>query len=149
MKNTLIIGAIFLSALLCGCMLKYEDVSKEAEYAPLLNTCYSLRTNMLFYGMNLGPGYGKDINVYVIKPMSLRTTGPEIISEDTLKAGAVLEVQSIRRSITSVPFEGRKTQAVVEVIPCTKTTNVPVVIGLKYILSTNYVSRLEKVPTNK
>ena len=140
--STFLVACLF--ALLCGCMLKYKDVSEESEYAPLLNTCYSLRTDMLIYGVNLGPGYGKDINIYDIKPMSLRTKGPEMITEDVLKPGTILEIQSIRKSTISVPFEGKKVEAVVTVKPYTKAVNVPVVIGLEYIQSTNYVSKLEE-----
>jgi len=144
MKGISTFLAVCLFTLLCGCMLKYEDVSKEPEYTPLLNTCYSLRTDMLIYGVNLDPGYGKDIDIYEIVPMSMRTRGPEIIMEDTLNTGTILEVQSVKRSINSVLFEGKNIQAVVRVNPYAKSVNVPVVIDLKYIQSTNYVSKLEE-----
>ena len=138
-------GVVFLfSILLCGCMLKFEDVSREPEYTPLLNTSYSLSTNMLIYGVNLGPGYGDDINVYIIKPMSLRTTGPEIITEDILNSGTILEVKSVQRSINSVLLEGKKVEAVVTVKPYAKAVDVPIVIDLEYIQSTNYVSKLKE-----
>ena len=149
MKNTLIIGAIFLSALLCGCMLKFEDVSSEPEYAPLLNTRYSLSTNMLIQGVNMDIGYGKDIDVYIINPISMWVAGPEIITNDILKPGTVLEVKRVERSTSSIPFEGRRIIATVAVDPFKKTVRIPIEIDLEYLQSTNYVSRLEKVPTNK
>jgi len=137
-----------LFTLLCGCMLKFEDVSKEPEYTPLLNTSYSLRTNMLICGVNLEPGYGKDINIYIIDPMSLRTTGPEMITEDILKSGTILEVKSVQRSINSVLFEGKVVEAVVSVKPYAKAVEVPIVIDLKYLQSTNYMSKLEQATDN-
>lgn len=131
----------FLFILFCGCVLKYEDVSEEPEYAPLLNTCYSLSTEMRIYGVNLPPGYGKDINIYIINPMHLMWSGPELIMEDTLKSGTILQVQSVRKSINSVLFEGKKSQAVVTIKPYTKAVNVPIVIDLEHIQSTNYMSK--------
>jgi hypothetical protein len=142
MKGVLTFFVACLFSLLCGCVLEYEDVSEEPEYSSLLNTCYSLNTEMRIYGVNLPPGYGKDINVYIINPMHLMWSGPELITKDTLKSGTILEVQSIRKSINSVLFEGKKVQAVVTVKPYTKAVNVPVVIDLEYIQSTNYVSKL-------
>jgi len=143
MKGISTFFAVCLFTLLCGCVLKYEDVSKEPEYAPLLNTCYSLRTNMLVYGVNLPPGYGKDINIYMIYPMSAGMVGPEIITEDILKPEAILEVMSIRRSINHLPGY-QSIEAVVEVNPYEKMANVPAVINLEYIQSTSYMRKLEE-----
>ncbi len=147
MKNIII--TILLSMLLCGCLLKFEDVSNEPEYSPLLNTRYALNTETYIYGVNLSPGYGDDINIYKIYPTEYgRITGPEILSEEILKSGTILEIQSIKRSINHLP-RCQSIDAVVSVTPYQKTENVPVAIALKYLQSTNYVSKLEKVPTNK
>lgn len=133
-------GVVFIfSLLLCGCVIKYEDVSNEPEYAPLLDTRYSLSTDMLIYGVNLPPGYGKDINVYMIEPMSMKTSGPEIITEDILKAETVLEVKRIERSIASIPLEGKRIIATVKVEPFKKSVEVPIEIDLQYIQSTDYM----------
>lgn len=139
--GTLLVVCFF--TLLCGCMLKFEDVSEESEYVPLLSTRYSLMEDMRIQGVNLGPGYGKDIHVYMIDPVWLKITGPEIITEDILNSGTILEVRSVQRSINSVLLEGKKVQAVVEVNPCAKAADVPVVIDLKYLQSTNYMQRIE------
>ena len=148
MKNTLIIGAIFLSALLCGCALRFKDVSNEPEYAPLLNTRYSLKTDMLIYGVNLPPGYGSEIDIYKIRHISSKIRGREIVTEGFLTSGTVVEVQSVRESINHLPG-WPSVDAVVTVNPYKKMADVPIAIDLKYLQSTNYMSRLEKVPTNK
>lgn len=126
------------SIFFCGCMLKYEDVSKSPEYAPLLNTRYSLATNMLVYGVNLPPGYGKKIDIYMIDPVWPKVKGPEIISDEILKAGTILDVQGVRKSVNHLPGY-QSIQAFVNVSSFEKAVDVPVVINLKYIQSTNYM----------
>ena len=140
-KNWTFIIVCFLT-LLCGCMLKYEDVSEEPRFAHFLKTSYSLKTDMFIYGVNLDPGYGKDIDIYIIKPLSMRTVGPEIISENTLKSATTLEVQSIRRSINSLFMGEKNIQAVVKVTIFEKSVNVPVVVDLDYIQSDNLMSKV-------
>jgi hypothetical protein len=67
----------------------------------------------------------------------LRVSGPEIITEDILRPGTILEVQSIRRSVNSVLFVGKETDAVVKVTSYAKSANVPIVIELNYLQSSN------------
>ncbi len=143
MKVRSIFFFVCLFSLLCGCMLKFEDVSEDVEYAPLLNTRYSLSTNMLIYGVSRPPGYGKDIDIYIIKPMNMRTIGSEILAEDTLKPETVLKARKVERSTIHIPFEGKRIITTVTVTPFEKAVEVPVVIDLKYIQSTNYMRRLE------
>jgi hypothetical protein len=142
MKNILTIGTILLSTLLCGCILKYEDVSNEPEYSPLLKSRYALNTEMYIFGINLPPGYGDDINVYLAYPSNLgRISGPEVLSEEILKVGTILEIQSIKRSINHLPG-CQEIDAIVTVNPYEKAVDVPVKIDLEYLQSTNYVSKL-------
>jgi len=135
---------ICLLALFCsGCVLKYQDVSNEPEYAPLLSTRYLLKTDMFIYGINLPPGYGKDINIYRVYPVaSGKVVGPEIITEDILSTNSIIEVLGVRGSVNHLPGYP-SVDAVVEVKPYEKTADVPMVIDLKYLQSTNYMQRLE------
>jgi len=126
--------------LLCGCVIKFEDVSEEPEYSPLINTRYSLSTNMYIVGVNEAPGYGPEIDRYYIH--HYKVSGPEIITEDTLKQGVVLEIQSIDRSTISIPFEGKRIYAVVTAPSFKKTVDVPIIIDLKDLQSTNLVNKL-------
>ena len=141
-KGLLVFFVVCLILLLYGCLLKYEDISKNSEYASFLNTCYSLKKDMFIYGINLDRGYGKDIHIYEILPMNMRTKGPEIIIEDILRSGTILEVQSIRQSVNNVLFTGKVIEAVVKATPYLKSANVPIVINLKYIQSSNYTSKI-------
>lgn len=144
MKRVLIfIVVVYLSLISGGCVIKYEDVSKEPEYAPLINTRYSLSTSMLIQGINLPPGYGPEIDVYSITPISMRTEGPEIITTDVLKSEAVLKVKCVERSTISIPFEGIRIIATVEVEPFEKEVKIPVEVDLAYLQSTNYMQKLE------
>ena len=134
---------LLLVLLLTGCVLEFEDVSQELEYAPYIGRSYSLNTKMLIYGVNLPPGYGKDINEYVITPNIPGMTGPEIITKEYLKSGEMLKIQSIRRSTNHLPGN-QEVEAVVEIQSYKKSTDVPVVIDLSYIQSTNYMQRVER-----
>lgn len=136
----------FLSLLLLvltGCVLKFEDVSQEPEYAPYINSSYSLNANMLIYGVNLPPGYGEDINVYTITPDIPGMTGPEIITKERLSSGTTLRIQSVRRSTNHLPG-GQDIDAIVEIQSYKKSGDVPVVIDLRYIQSTNYMRRVDQ-----
>lgn len=133
-----------LVLVLSGCVLKYEDVSNEPEYAPLLNTRYSLKTAMFIDGINLPPGYGKDINLYMVYPVaSGKISGPEIITEDTLSPKVTVKVLGVRKSVNHLPGY-QEVDAIVEIKPYEKAADVPVVIDLKYIQSTNYMQKLDR-----
>lgn len=97
---------------------------------------------MLISGVNLGPGYGKNIDVYYIRPISMRVVGPEIIADDTLKPGTVLEIKHIERSTVYIPLEGRRIIATVKVESFNKAVEVPINIDMEYIQSTNYMERV-------
>lgn len=138
----LIYFPLLLVLVLTGCVLKFEDVSQEPEYAPYINRYYSLSTNMLIYGVNLPPGYGEEINVYIITPDIPGMTGPEIITKERLSSGAALRIQSVRRSTNHLPGS-QDVDAIVEVQSYKKFTDIPIVIDLKYIQSTNYMQKLD------
>ena len=145
MNILLIIGTslILLYGVLTECKLKFEDVSTLPEYSTLVKDPYSLKTEMYICGVNLPPGYGSDINIYTIHPVKDgRIKGREIISEDVLKPGTVLEIQSIEKSVNHLPG-CQSIDAVVSVISYEKAVNVPIKIDLRYLQSTNYVSNLE------
>lgn len=129
--------------IISGCKLEYEDVSNHPEYAPLLSKRYRLKTEMLIYGINLPPGYGKDINVYSIKPKGMGSSGPEIITKGLLELGTILEVKSIKKSINSVLLEGKKVRAVVTLNSYKKLVDVPIAIDLKYLQSGDYAEKID------
>jgi len=132
--------AILMSGMLSSCALKYTDVSNEPEYASLLNNRYSMLTEMSIFGVNLPPGYGKDVNVYDIYPTKL--SGPEILSEEVLNPGTVLEVQGIRKSINHFPGDP-SVEALVKIAAFEPATNVPITISLEYLLSSNLAKRID------
>ncbi len=136
----LLVFAILAFGFLSNCALKYEDVSNKPEYAPLLNSRYSLQTEMYLYGVNLPPGYGKDINVYDVYPT--RLSGPEIISEKVLEPGTVLEVQGVQRSIYHIPGDP-SVEALVKIIAFEPATNVPITISLEDLQSTNIAKMID------
>jgi hypothetical protein len=136
-------SSFILGMFLSGCVLRYENVSNDSKYKPLLKTCYSLKTEMLINGVNLPPGYGKDINIYSVNPIWPKVVGREIITEDLLDLETTLEIQNIRRSINHLPGY-QSIQAIVQVAPFTKSVDVPIVIDMEYIRSDIYMKRCNK-----
>lgn len=135
---------LVLVLVLTGCVMKYEDVSAEPEFAPLINTRYWTLTDMYIDGISLPPGYGKDIELYNVYPVSSgKSVGPENITEFTLKPKTEMKVLSVRRSVNHIPGY-REVDAIIDVSPFRKKAEVPIVISLKDLLSTNYTQRLEQ-----
>jgi hypothetical protein len=141
MKKNSTILAVGLLIFIFGCALKVEDVSPE--YNSLLGNRFSLESEMYISGVNLPPGYGKDINIYIIGPTQPSWTGPELITRNTLGKGTILKVQGVRRSVNSALFEGQQIDAVVEVELYEKAVNVPVVIELRYLRSLKWLGKVE------
>ena len=137
---------ILMTGMLSSCALKYTDVSGKPEYASLLNSRYSLLTEMTIFGVNLPPGYGKEIHIYKIYSTSLN--GPEILSEEVLKPGTVLEVQSIRKSINHFPGDP-SVEALVKIFAFEPATNVPITISLEDLQSSNLAKRLNALPSGR
>jgi len=134
--------AILAFGFLSNCALKYKDVSDNPKYAPLLHSRYSLQKDMYLFGVNLPPGYGKDINVYDIWPT--RLSGPEILSEEVLKPGTILEIQGTRKSIHHFPGDP-SVEALVKIVAFEPSTNVPITISLEDLQSSNLAKRIDSL----
>ena len=141
MKKTATFLAVGLLIFIFGCALRFKDVSPE--YSSLLGNRFSLESEMYISGVNLPPGYGKDINIYIISPILPTWIGPELITRDTLKQGTILKIQGVRKSINSVLLEGKQIEAVVEVELYEKAVNVPVVIELRHLRSLRWLEKVE------
>ena len=143
MKKTSILLVVCLFTLIFGCALKFEDVSHLPEYRSLLGNRFSLESEMFISGVNLPPGYEKDINIYIIGPTRPSWTGPELITRNTLEKGTILRIQGIRRSINSVLLEGKQIEVVVAVESYDKAVSVPVVIEIKHLRSLKHLGKIE------
>lgn len=137
------VAVVVLITMLSQCKLIYKDVSNQPDYAPLLHSRYTAKNEMYIFGVNLPPGYGDDINIYSVRPTERgRISGPEILSEDLLQSGTILEILSIKKSVNHLLPMNRSIKAVVSVTSFKKKAQVPIVIDLKYLQSTNYVNKL-------
>ena len=139
---TLLVFAILAFGFLSNCALKYKDVSDNPKYAPLLHSRYSLLKEMTIFGVNLPPGYGKEIHIYKIYSTSL--SGPEILSEEALKPGTILEIQGIRKSIHHFPGDP-SVEALVKIAAFEPATSVPITISLKDLQSSNLAKRIDSL----
>jgi len=132
--------ALIIIFINCGCTINYKDVSQLSEYKPLLMTRYELTKRMYISGINLPPGYGKDINIFSIEKTNPTWAGPELISRDTLEIGTILTILSIRKSTHLLD---RRVEAIVDVKYFKKTADVPIEINMEYIKSNEYVVRIK------
>ena len=108
--------------------LRHEDVSVRPKYENLIGRHYVLAQPMNISGVNLPPGYGPTIDTYLIEPVDLNWSGPELITRDILPAGTTLTVESIWRC-TNCPFEDRL-HALVAVDAFSGRSNVPIRVNL-------------------
>ena len=147
--NHLILG-ITVAVILVGCVgplvmgifsetpLKFEDVSREEEFAPYIGRRYVLATNMLVYGVCLPPGYRNTIEQYFMTPDTPGPTGREVLSKDCLEAGSSMEILGVQRSVRSIPGTSPTVEAIVNLPDYPKATNVPVTVNWRYILCPEY-----------
>ena len=125
--------------ILTACKAVYKDVSSEPQYKSLLNNKYVLLEEMCISGVNLPPGYWKDINIYSIDPLSRNWTGPELISRSNLKKGTELTILRIEECRNC--FDER-IDAVVHVEPFVKAVDVPITIDLNLIESRKLMEKI-------
>jgi hypothetical protein len=78
MNKLLIIGLLLLT----GCTSQYKEVSEESGYMHRLNTSYTTLDDMYISGVNMPPGYGDNIDIYIIGPIKPTWIGPEVITRD-------------------------------------------------------------------
>ncbi len=90
------IALTILTLLMLGCdqIAEYEDVSHLPEIKDEVGRQYKYNEPMHLSGVNLPPGYGKEVDVYTISSPNPGWSGPELISRETLSAGQVFTVKS-------------------------------------------------------
>ena len=140
MKNGIYVYLLSIFITGCDIAAQHEDVSNNFKYKELINSSYELTDYMNISGVNLPPGYGKDINIYTIDPTSPSWSGPELITRDKLPVSTILTIQSIREC-TNCLFD-TIIEAVVTVEPYKKAVNVMVVIDLENLTSNKYANRI-------
>ena len=118
--------------------LKFEDVSREEEFAPYIGRRYVLATDMLVYGVCLPPGYRDKIEQYFVTPDTPGPSGREVLSKERLAAGSIMEILSVQRSVRQVPGISPTVQAVVDLPDFRKAADVPITVDWRYILCTEY-----------
>ncbi|MHB8791307.1 MAG: hypothetical protein ACYDBT_15670 [Desulfobulbaceae bacterium] len=128
---------IFL-LLLSGCVANYQDMSGHPGYAHLISTSYTTKEDMYITGINLPPGYGKNINVYLITPTNNIAIGPEVITRVILNKGTDFTIRGIKNCTNCLEKE---VIAIVSLGSYVKEVDVPVEISLNYI-KPKYVSKI-------
>lgn len=125
--------------------LKFEDVSREKDFAPYMGRRYVLATNMLVHGICLPPGYRKTIEQYCIKPGTLNVEEPEYLSKERLEAGSTMVIRGVRRSVNHLRWTSPTVEAIVDLPDFHKAADVPVTVNWNYILCPEYWTEGETV----
>ena len=116
--------------------VKFEDVSREEEFAPFIGRRYVLATDMLVYGVCLPPGYRDTIEQYFVTPDTPGPSGREVLSKERLAAGSAMEILGVQRSVRQVPGISPTVQAVVDLPDFRKAADVPITVYWRYIICT-------------
>ena len=150
MKLKYMVLGVVVAVILVGCVgplvvgifsetpLKFEDVSREEEFAPYIGRRYVLATNMLLYGVCLPPGYRDTIDQYFMTPDTPGPTGREVLSKDRLEAGSSMEILGVQRSVQGIPGTSPTVEAIVNLPDYPRAINVPVNVNWRYILCPEY-----------
>ena len=87
---------ILLFALVgCASVQIYEDVSKDSQYQSLIGQEYRLVKPMYLVGIDLPPGYSKDVEIYFVQEYS--GSGPEDVISYSLEEGLRFVINSVQR----------------------------------------------------
>jgi hypothetical protein len=157
MKLKYMVLGVVVAVILVGCVgplvvgifsetpLKFEDVSREEEFASYIGRRYVLTTNMLLYGVCLPPGYRDTIDQYFMTPDTPGPTGREVLSKERLEAGSSMEILGVQRSGRGIPGTSPTVEASFNLPNHPKATNVPVTVNWSYILCPEYWTEDEMV----
>lgn len=118
--------------------VKFEDVSREGDFAPYIGRQCALATDMLVYGVCLSPGYRDTVEQYFITPDTPGPTGREVLSKERLKAGSAMEILGVRRSVNHVRLSSPTVEALVRLPDYPKAADVPVTVNWDYVLCPEY-----------
>ncbi len=126
--------------LLIGCVSEYEDASDHPKYNQFINIYYILTQDMYISGVNMPPGYGKEIDIYIISSINPTWSGPEVITRDVLDSGTILRINSMQKCTNCLEDRVR---AIVSLDSFIKAKDVHVVIDLEYILSDKNLQKIK------
>ena len=84
--------------LLCGCgaTAKYQDVSSEPTYQPLIGRQLRATSELLLHGVTLDRNYAKHVDLCSVTPRP-GIGGPEIVWSRKLPSGTIFRVVGVRR----------------------------------------------------
>lgn len=137
--SIILFGFLILFGVFSSIKTNFKYVSEQEQYNSYISKQFSLKDGMQLSGVNLPPGYNKDINIYYLEPVSPSWSGPELISREELDKGTVFTIIQIRECTNC--FEDQ-IQAVVHLEVNKKLAAVPIVIDLEQIKSLQYVSSI-------
>ena len=136
-QSVLLLSLFFLF----GCRIVYKDISNEPQFSPLIGAKYIVKEKMFIYGINLPPGYGKEIEAYDVRPISVGgISGPEVITEGILERGEVLVIKSINRSKNLI---SPAIEAIVTLQSYDTQEGIPIFIHLHYLQSKKYAEKMD------
>jgi len=91
-KALFLLLGVFLQG--CTSLVDFEDISKDKEYAGVINKTYETRIKFIVHGVNMDETIGKDIHLYTVTPPP-GIGGREIINTTTLGVSSLVKVTKI------------------------------------------------------
>lgn len=133
---------VFIGFILNGCDAEYKDVSEGHDFIYYIKTSYVLTSDMDISGVNLPPGYSKEINVYIISSRDHSWSGPEVITRDILKKGTLITINKVYECTNCLTFGNKLRHAIVTIKNYKTEINVPIQLNLELIKSGKHVNKV-------
>jgi hypothetical protein len=97
---------------------------------------------MIVHGINLPPGYSNSIDLYIIAPAWWKEFGREYLTKEVINSKTIIKIISIKKSVNHFPGYS-EIDAQVELDSFDKKVDVPISIDLDYVLSTEYMDKMQ------
>ncbi|MCK4706267.1 MAG: hypothetical protein KAT90_12350 [Gammaproteobacteria bacterium] len=94
------LGILFLFTLLMpifsGCKANYIEISSDPRFSHYIGQRYVVNHDMKIRGINLPPGYGDTVDIYMISKLyKVEHKAPEVITQDIFPKGATFTINKI------------------------------------------------------
>ena len=124
---------IFLFLVLSGCSANYKEISSEPNFSQYIGQTYVLNENMSIRGINLPPGYGETVDVYMVgKLYEVEHKAPEEVTFTVFPKGSKFTITGAYECTNCLSFTKlRHVSIATEDIE--KSVNVPITMPMHEI----------------
>ena len=124
---------------LTACTSNYRELSSETGFTQYIGQSYVLKNDMSMRGINLPPGYGETIDVYMVNKLyKVRHKAPEEITFDIFPKGSVFVISGVYECTSCLSFS-KVRHVSITTEDFEKTVKVPITMPMHEIVSSENI----------